>query len=611
MTAELDRLAEACGLVRSYYGLDGRLATASDEAVAALLRATGVDPDDPHALDKAPEPVRSELRAPDDVACYIPEFLVEGRAWGITCQLYGLRSGRNWGIGDFEDLARLGEIAAGFGADFLGVNPLHALFIADPHAASPFYPADRNFLNPLYIAVDRVEGFDPVTDASAAELSALREGGIIDYRAVAVCKLDALRRLHSRAAAGPADPAFAAFVSAGGEPLRRFALFQAISVEMVRQGLGAGWHGWPEELRDPESPAVAAFAKDHAQEVGFQTWLQWIADRQLGRAARRLREAGMRIGLYLDLAVGTAPDGAATWSDRPLTVVGAEIGAPPDMFNPDGQKWGLAPVSPTEIAARGFEPVRRAYESILRHAGALRIDHAMSLYRLFWIPTGFPAKEGAYALYPMTDLVRTLAAVSEAKTAVIIGEDLGVVPEGFRPQMERASMLGYRIFYFERNEHGFIPPRYWVRNALACVGSHDTPTLAGWWAGNDIDERERIGFTGGDAARWERESRWRERGEIIGTLHARGWHAANETFGEEVAAGIHQLVASSPARLVAAQLEDLVGLVDQANIPGTVEEHPNWRRRMPVAIEELADDPLLRRVVGVIAEERPRSGAPT
>lgn len=603
MTADLDRLAAACGLKRSYHAMDGRLVTAPDEAVKALLRALGVDPDHPDAFDGAHASVDAAPHAPDDARCFVPDFLAEGRAWGVTCQLYGLRSSRNWGIGDFEDLARLGELVAGFGADFLGVNPLHALFIAEPNAASPFYPADRNFLNPLYIAIDRLDGFDPSVDADPAKLAKLREGGIIDYRAVALFKLEALRRIFERGDAG-SNGEFASFISAGGEALQRFALFQAISVEMVANGMGAGWRSWPEELRDPEGPAVTRFAEENRRDVEYQIWLQFVADRQLGRAAQRLREAGMRIGLYLDLAVGTAPDGAATWSDPSLTVVGAEIGAPADMFNPDGQKWGLAPVSPTAIAARDFRPVRAAYRAILKHAGALRIDHAMSLYRLFWIPAGHSAHDGAYALYPMSDLVRVLAEVSQEDRAIIIGEDLGVVPQGFREEMQRANLLGYRIFYFERNEGGFIPPEHWSRNALACVGSHDTPTLAGWWQGADIDERERIGLSMDPDA--EREARRRERTEVIAALHARGRHDVGEEFDEAVAVAIHDLVACSPARLVAAQLEDLVGTVEQANIPGTVEEHPNWRRRSPVAIEELEHHPIFRAVLAALAARRPR-----
>lgn len=603
--ADLDRLAAGHGIVRSYHALDGTLTRAPDEAVRALLKVLGVDPETgqppPVPADWPPPP-----EAPQDAACYLPEFLQEGRAWGITCQLYGLRSGRNWGIGDFEDLARLGEMAARKGADFLGVNPLHALFLAEPQKASPFSPSDRSFLNPLYIAVDQVEGFIPGHDLDETALNALNEAVLVDYTAVSEHKLRVLRNIHRRGA-GPSRSAFDAFVEASGEPLRRYALFEAVSLEMAGRGYGAGWMSWPEPFRDPAGEAVAEFARDHADEVEFQMWLQWLADRQLGTAARRLREAGMRIGLYLDLAVGTAPDGAATWSDRSLTVVGAEIGAPPDMFNPAGQSWGLAPLSPSGIAAGGFAPVRRSYQSILRHAGALRIDHAMSLYRLFWIPAGFPAGAGAYVLYPMADMLRVLAEVSQASRALIIGEDLGVVPEGFRPEMDRANLLGYRIFYFERDQNGFVPPERWQRSALACVGSHDTTTLAAWWTGSDIQLRLEIGLFDEAAAQKERETRRREKDQAIAALHRCGMHEAGEAFDETVAAGIHRLVAMAPARLVAAQMEDLLGLTEQPNVPGTVDTHPNWRRKLPVTIEELEEVPTLRAVLEGLSRERPRA----
>jgi len=606
MTEKLDRLAAAHGIVRSYRALDGTISRASDDAVRAILKILGVEEGQGDLSPDLPGEWPPPPKAAEGAACFLPEFLHHGRGWGITCQLYGLRSARNWGIGDFEDLARLGEMAGRMGADFLGVNPLHALFLAEPQKASPFSPSDRNFLNPLYIAVDQVEGFDATSELDGSALAPLRGGDLVDYKAVADHKLRVLRSIHQRMC-GSDREMLDRFREAGGEPLRRYALFEAISLKMVRRGIGTGWHAWPEEYRNPESEAVAQFAREHQEEMEFQIWLQWIADRQLGRAAERLRAAGMRIGLYLDLAVGTAPDGAATWSDRTLTVVGVEVGAPPDMFNPEGQSWGLAPLSPSAIAEREFKPVRRSYETILRHAGALRIDHAMSLYRLFWIPTGFPAGQGAYVLYPMPEVMRMLAEASQASRALIIGEDLGVVPEGFRDEMDRANLLGYRIFYFERNDHGFISPEHWPRSALACVGSHDTNTLAGWWTGSDIDLREQIGLFDAEAARKERERRRWEKSQAIEVLRSRGHHDVGEEFGESAAAGIHRLVASAPSRLFAAQMEDLLGLTDQPNIPGTVDEHPNWRRKLPVPIEELESSPILRAVIDAIREERPRS----
>lgn len=603
MNDRLDRLAAARGIVRSYQALGGAITRAPDDAVKALLKVldgrneAGEPPPFPKIWPPLPE-------APEGKTCFVPGFLEEGRVWGVTCQLYSLRSGRNWGIGDFEDLACLGELAAALGADFLGVNPLHALFLADPARASPFSPSDRNFLNPLYIAVDQIEGFDPDEDADEAILSTLGYGELIDYEAVARHKLTALRRIHRRVTPSR-DPAFTSFKKEGGEPLKRFALFDALSIEMVRRGFGAGWHSWPEAFQEPESGAVAQFTREHAEEIDFLMWLQWIADRQLGNAASRLRSAGMRIGLYLDLAVGTAPDGGATWADRTLTVPGVQIGAPPDMFNPDGQSWGLAPLSPAEIVDRDFQPLRHAYGRILRHAGALRIDHAMGLYRLFWIPDGFSAGEGAYVLYPMASMVRALAEVSQETRALIVGEDLGVVPEGFRDAIGKAGLLGYRLFYFERDENNFVPPENWPRSALACVGSHDTPTLAGWWTGSDIDIREEIGLFDPAAARNERRKRQVERRQAIGMLRARGIRAG-EKFDEAIAAGIHRLVASSPARLVAVQMEDLLGLAAQPNIPGTVDEYPNWRRRLPLLLEELGETPAPPAIIHAISEARPR-----
>jgi 4-alpha-glucanotransferase len=602
MATDLERLAAANGILRSYRALDGTVSHASDEAVRAILEIIGRGRDEQTAVPPLPAPWPPAPEAPADAACYMPDFLKEGRAWGVTCQLYGLRSLRNWGIGDFEDLARLGEMAARWGADFLGLNPLHALFLAEPQRSSPFSPSNRTFLNPLYIAVDQVDGFDPTEDLDPAKLSALRDSDLVDYTSVAQHKLDVLRRIHRRVH-GAVDPAF---LDKGGEALRLYALFEAISLHMTTLGFSSGWLSWPEEFRDPHNAAVARFAEEHAAEIEFQIWLQWLADRQLGAAAKRLTDAGMRIGLYLDFAVGTAPDGAATWSDRTLSVVGAQIGAPPDMFNPEGQSWGLAPFSPAEIEKRNFGPMREAYGAILRHAGALRIDHAMSLYRLFWIPSGFPAGEGAYVLYPMADMVRALAQSSQKSKAIIIGEDLGVVPEGFRDALHEADLLGYRIFYFERNRKGFVPPREWPRAALACIGSHDTTTLAGWWTGSDIDLRERIGLFDGETARKERERRKIEKREAIAALHRIGLTNVGDEFDEAAAAGIHRLVASAPSCLFAAQMEDLLGLTEQPNIPGTVDEHPNWRRKLPVPIEELESSTILRRIIDAVSAERPR-----
>jgi 4-alpha-glucanotransferase len=599
----LDRLAAAYGILRRYVGIDGRTSVAPDHAVIALLRALGVQADDPvQALAHAPPEADSAMRAPPGATCFLPGFLDPGRCWGVTCQVYALRSPRNCGIGDFEDLARLGERLAPLGADFIGVNPLHLLFLAEPERASPFYPSSRQYLNPLLIAVDAVEGYRDDLDQQIC--ARLRREPLVDYPAVAGQKLGALRAIFQRRAR---SDAFQAFRDQGGRSLHRHALFQALAIEMRRQGHGTGWLVWPEAYRDPDGAAVAAFAGAHRSEVEFQIWLQWIADQQLAAVKHRLHAAGMRIGLYLDLAVGTAPDGSATWNDRDLTVVGVQIGAPPDMFQAKGQDWGLAPMAPSAIVARRFEPVRESYDAILRHAGALRIDHAMSLHRLFWIPSGHTPAEGAYAIYPMPDLVRTLAASSQAARALIIGEDLGVVPERFRDEMAAARILGYRLLIFEKDEAGFRPPARWPVDAMACLGSHDTPTLAGWWSGADIDVRHALGLFDADVAAHGHREREQDRARLLDLLHAEGLGIARpEASTPELAGAVHRLLARTPCRLLGVQVEDLVGAVEQVNVPGTTDEHPNWRRKLPVEIDRLLDLPTAQAIVAAVADERPR-----
>ena len=431
---ELDRLAATVGVEIEYLTLTGEVHRVSDRAKRGVLKAMGIaaGDDDEAAISLAGlAPIAlGGMQAPEGIACFIPDWLKEGRCWGVACQLYGLRSPRNAGIGDFEDLARFAELMAEAGADFVGVNPLHALFLAAPERCSPFSPSSRRFLNPLYIALDKAPFYERVADALDPPAE-LRASKMVDYRAVGAFKTKALGvlfRIFANATEDEHDADFEKFVLEGGEPLYLHALFEALSEAMTQQGHGATWHSWPDEYRHPATDSVRAFAEEQAELVTFHSWLQWLADRQLGAAQARARAAGMRIGLYLDLAVGVAPDGSATWSDRTLTVPGARIGAPPDYYNAAGQDWGLAPLSPAGLVARNLEPFRDSLDAVLHHAGALRIDHAMSLYRLFWIADGFTAADGVYVRYPFAEMLQVLAGVSQARQAIIIGEDLGVVP---------------------------------------------------------------------------------------------------------------------------------------------------------------------------------------
>ena len=531
--------------------------------------------------------------------CFVPPFLEEGKAWGITLQLYELRSARNWGVGDFRDLAELCRAAAAAGADFVGINPLHALFLADAARCSPFSPSNRQFLNPLYIALDAIDpDADRLADETALEI--VRNAGLVDYPTVAGLKLQALRTLwESRRP--QADRQWDRFLEEGGEDLKRHALFEALSERMVAVGHGAGWRSWPSPFQDPTSGAVLRFADQHREAVDFQIWLQYLAAGQLAEVASICRECGMRIGLYLDLAVGEAMDGSATWSNPDRFVTDMSVGAPPDIFAAEGQDWGVAALDPDSLARTGAAHFRQLVAGHMRNAGALRIDHAMALRQLFLIPQGEPPSAGAYSAYPMDALVRTLADASIAHSAVVVGEDLGNVPEGFRDEMREAGILSYRIFYFEQANGRFLPAASYPRLALACLSTHDLPTLRGWWAGDDIALRLEHGLIDAEAAAAQRENRETERRsllQLLGLPGDAGLHA--------LASEIHAFLADTPSMLVAVRLADLAGERRPTNLPGTDEAYPNWRLRLEPTLDELTRSPGWSDVLTRVAEQRPR-----
>lgn len=627
MSDLLDRLCERHGITLCYRDQLGQFRVVPEPVKHALLAAIGVPADGEaairSALEAAPEPPEAGTAVQADQRCFLPDWLERGRVWGVALQLYQLRSTRDWGIGDFEDLACAAELAAACGADFLGTNPLHALFLAEPGRCSPFSPSNRRFLNPLYVAVDRVPGYDEAL-VDQAERKRLRAADLVDYPGVARLKLETLRRLwpiwQETADEGGDDgrAAFDAFRAARGTPLARQALFEALSREVVGQGGSAGWHGWPEAFRTPDSEAVLVFAAAHADELAFQAWLQWLADRQLAAAQQRARAAGMRIGLYLDLAVGDAPDGAAAWSDQALMVTGARLGAPPDSFNIAGQDWGLSPISPAVLRQRDLEPYRAILGDVVRHAGALRLDHAMALWQLFFIPAGQAATEGTYLRYPFDAMLRALAAVSHDYRTVIIGEDLGTVPEGFREMMAAAEIQSYRLLYFERLAHGLKAPSDYPREALACLSTHDLPPLIGWWYGDDVALQVELGFMDSVMAEAELTRRTDDQRRLVASLvqegllvpeasHALLARSPSQAAEDALGVALHRHLARAPSRLFAARVEDLAGERLAVNVPGTVDEHPNWQRRLGLTLEELADSGLFRAITEGIAAERPKN----
>jgi len=528
--------------------------------------------------------------------CHTPPALRgDSRLWGVTAQIYGLRREGDQGVGDFTTLGALGEAAAARGAAVLGINPLHALFLGDRERASPYYPSDRRFLDPLYLDLNAVPG----AAGFRADADALSGLATVDYARMWALKATALEAAFARA---PPDPAAEAFVAGGGERLRRFCLFQAIAETRP----GEAWRGWPEGLRSPDSPDARAFDAAHATRLRFHAWLQWLCESHLAGAARRA--SGLALGLCRDLAVGAAPDGAELWDQAALVAEGVSIGAPPDPLGPQGQIWGLPPFSPHRLYKDGYRAMSELFGANMRHAGALRIDHVMGLARQFWIPEGASGADGAYVDFPFDDLLAVLALESGRAKCLVIGEDLGSVPEGFRERLWEAGAFSYRVLPFERDASGFTPPGAWPRPAMACVATHDLPPLAGWWDGVDIDERLDLGLMTPDEAQAARAVRADDRRALLDALAHEGLSPpsaeARGPLTPALAAAIHAFIAASAAALAVAQVEDLAGERMAVNLPGTDRERPNWRRRIAAPLEGLFETPLAETIVAAMKAGR-------
>jgi 4-alpha-glucanotransferase len=549
--------------------------------------------------------------------CWVPPALAAGkRLWGLAVQLYLLRTATDWGIGDFGDLRSLVELAGARGADVIGLNPLHALFPDDPEYASPYSPASRLLLNVLNIdvlAVPQLPDCPPARERIAADefrsrLDACRARHLVDYAEVAALKLPVLQMLCE---AGRRDAAawrrFEAFRRERGDVLERTCLFLALREHFAAlDPARADWHSWPEEYRDPASPAVARFAQDHRARIDFLAWLQWTADQQLGAAATAAAERGMAVGLYRDLAVGADRAGAETWANPAAVVSGAEVGAPPDIYNPAGQNWGLPPFHPRALREEAYRSFIDLVRANMRHAGGLRIDHVMALQHLYWVPEGRPPSEGAYVAYPMDDLIGILALESHRNHCLVVGEDLGTVPEGFRERLAAAAILSYRVLFFEKDANGFLPPQAYPPLALAVAGSHDLPTLRGWWEAADLDLRRQLALFPRPAdERQARADRARDRAQLLAAFRREGLLADGAGCGvRELILAAHTYLAQSRAAIAMAQIDDITEEVEPVNVPTTSDEHPNWRRRLALTLEQVAELPALTAVAEIFRRER-------
>jgi (1->4)-alpha-D-glucan 1-alpha-D-glucosylmutase len=411
------------------------------------------------------------------------------RIWGPSAQLYGLRSGRNWGAGDYADLRALVDWAADQGASIVGVSPLHALYGHNPAHRSPYSPSSRQFFNVLLLAVDEIPEFAECPEARRlvaepefqTRLESARDSDLVDYPAVAALKYPVLERLyrHFREKHATSSDAYARefqeYRGRQGDDLELLALYETLQEHFFNQDMGCwGWPAWPSPYRDPDSPEVQAFAATHRNRIEWFLWLQWQADRQLAAAGRRAYERGLGIGLYFDLAVGVDRGGAETWAHQELYALDARVGCPPDDFAPRGQDWGLPPWNPERLRAAAYEPFIRMLRTNMKHAGALRIDHVMGLMRLYWIPPGMQGDQGAYVAYPLDDLLGILALESQRNHCLVVGEDLGTVPWEVRAALHDMGVLSYRLFYFERDGQGdFLPPEQFPAQAVVAAATHD------------------------------------------------------------------------------------------------------------------------------------------
>ncbi|MGH7166324.1 MAG: 4-alpha-glucanotransferase [Nitrospiraceae bacterium] len=575
--------------------------------------------------------------------CYVPTEISEGRRiWGLALQLYALRSARNWGIGDFGDLGGFVEWAVkDLGAGLVGVSPLHALKNTRPSYISPYSPDSRLYLNVIYLDVERIPEYAQSAAAQrlmgdsavSSRLEALRKGEMVEYDHVDVLKRAVLEALFAtfqeRHLANPGEGrrasterglAFERFLREEGDLLETFAVFQALSEELRREYPGAlAWQEWPERYRHPGSEAVAAFRKSHEKAVRFHQYLQWVAAEQLVEVAQRARALGMPIGLYHDLAVGCDRSGSEAWSFQNVLALEANCGAPPDPFAPAGQDWGLPPINPVSLRATGYRMVIALLRNNLRYGGALRLDHVMALFRLFWIPRGLPASAGTYVRYPAEDLLGILALESVRHHAMVVGEDLGTVPDEVRVSLAAARVLSYRVLYFERGHAGeWNSPGAYPAQAVAVVGTHDLPTLAGFWAAEDIEVRSRLGgYEDEDARLQALADRQRDKTALLAALRVEGLlpdglpedPAAERELTPELFLAVHAFLGRSTSWIVLASLEDVQGEMAQVNVPGTVDEHPNWSRKASVPLEALPENPRARRLAELMRTLRPLSFA--
>ncbi|XRY12308.1 4-alpha-glucanotransferase [Franconibacter pulveris 601] len=562
--------------------------------------------------------------------CYEPQPLLDGKKlWGACVQLYTLRSEANWGIGDFGDLKKMLAEVGERGGAFIGLNPIHALYPANPESASPYSPSSRRWLNVIYIDVNAVEDFHLSEEAQAwwrlpttqQSLQAARDAQWVDYATVTALKLTALhmawKRFSTRSEEDEQALAFHAFVAGQGESLYWQAAFDALhAAQMKEDKMRWGWPVWPEAYRDIHSPEVNAFCEAQADEVNFYLWLQWLAYTQFAGCWQTSQQHEMPIGLYRDLAVGVAEGGAETWRDRELYCLKASVGAPPDILGPLGQNWGLPPMDPHIIAARGYEPFVELLRANMKNCGALRIDHVMSMLRLWWIPYGETADKGAYVHYPVDDLLAILALESQRHRCMVIGEDLGTVPAEIVGKLRSTGVYSYKVLYFESDhEKQFRAPKAWPVQSMAVATTHDLPTLRGYWESGDLTLGKTLGlYPDAEVLHGLYEDRERAKQGLLESLHKSGClpkrtghNASLMKMTSTLNRGLQRYIADSNSALLGLQPEDWLDMAEPVNIPGTSYQYKNWRRKLSTSLEQMFADEGVNRLIKDLDNRRKKA----
>ncbi len=560
--------------------------------------------------------------------CFIPEEILRGKKiWGLSVQLYCVRSRRNWGIGDFTDLQLLIKQAASQGADFVGLNPIHELYPANPDVCSPYGPSSRRWLNYLYIDVEQVPEFDNpavmtwVKDNAVAErLETLRAADYVDYEGVATIKLAALNEAFNQYKAKylgkntKQNKAFKAFIAHGGESLQTLAVFEALQESLKAEGKECwGWPVFPDEYQAYNMPSVAKFSKQYKDRVNFYLFLQWQASLQFEAASKTASEAGMLIGLYRDLAVGVSEGSAEIWGNKDLYCIDASVGAPPDILGPLGQNWGLPPMDPIKLYEQAYQPIIDLFASNMHASGALRIDHVMALLRLWWVYRGDHASKGGYVCYPVEDLLGILALESQRNQSLVIGEDLGTVPEEIRSKLADNGMYSYRVFFFEQAEDGgFYAPEHYPEQSMATLTTHDMPTLSGYWHCDDLALGRDVGlYPDAEVLASLYDTRHENKQHILNTLH--GHHSISNNISKnvndvgmttELNYGMQTHMASGSSALLSLQLEDWLQMDKPVNIPGTFKEYPNWKRKLSRNLEDIFEDDAIVRLAKNLTSRR-------